>query len=140
MHYCGWGACNFHNGDARNKGIQIGDHEIKIVNFADESTIFLRDFSFLTKTELILELPQKASSLKINFLKKQTLWDVAYKTRTDKIRQMNWSQFSIKMVGVYFHNSAHDNRKWQFNKKSSYSEQNAALFLWEEKTINQILW
>ena len=32
--------------------------------------------------------------------------------RIDKPRQMAWSQFSIKMIGVHFHNSAHDNRNW----------------------------
>ena len=67
----------FIDADTRIKGIQIGDHEIKIVNFADDTTIFLRDFSCLTKIELILELPQKASRSKINFSKSQTLWGVA---------------------------------------------------------------
>ena len=46
----------FIDADRRIKVIQIGDHEIKIGNFADDTTIFLRDFSFLTKIELILEL------------------------------------------------------------------------------------
>ena len=32
---------NFINTDKRIKGIQIGDHDIKIVNFADDTTIFL---------------------------------------------------------------------------------------------------
>ena len=49
----------FIDGDARIKGIQIGDHEIKTVNFADGTTIFLRDFSCLTKIELIIQLSQK---------------------------------------------------------------------------------
>ena len=49
--------------------MQIGDHEIKIVNFVYGTTIFLRDFSCLTKIELIFELSQKGSSLKINFQK-----------------------------------------------------------------------
>ena len=35
--------------DTRIKGMQIGDHEIKIVNFADDTTIFLRDFTALPK-------------------------------------------------------------------------------------------
>ena len=39
--------------DIRIIGIHLGDHEIKIVNFADSTTIFLRDFSCLTKIELI---------------------------------------------------------------------------------------
>ena len=59
----------FIEADTRIKGIQIRDHEVKIVNFAHNTTIFLRDFSYLTKIELILELPQKSSSSKINFQK-----------------------------------------------------------------------
>ena len=51
----------FIDADTRIKDIQIGDHEIKIVNFAYDTTIFLRDFSCLTKMELILELSQKSS-------------------------------------------------------------------------------
>ena len=32
--------------------------------------------------------------------------------KIDKPRQMVWSQFSIKIIGVYFGNSAHENRSW----------------------------
>ena len=39
----------FIDANTRIKGIQIGDHEIKIVNCADDTTIFLRNFSCLTK-------------------------------------------------------------------------------------------
>ena len=92
------------------KSIQIEDHEIRIVNFSDDTTLFLRDFSCLTKIDLILELCEKASSSKINFSKSQTLWGVACTNRIYKPRQMSWSQFSIKIVGVHFRNSAHDNR------------------------------
>ena len=38
---------NFTGADKRIKGIQIGDHEIKIVNFADNFTIFLREITCL---------------------------------------------------------------------------------------------
>ena len=62
--------------DTRIKGINIGDNEIEIVKLADDTTIFLRDLSCLTKIELILELPQKASSSKISFSKSQTSWAV----------------------------------------------------------------
>ena len=34
---------NLINVDKRIKGIQIGDHDIKMVNFADNTIIFLRD-------------------------------------------------------------------------------------------------
>ena len=72
----------------RIKEIQIGDHEIKIVNFADDTTIFLRDITFHNWMQMILELNQDASSSKINFLKCQALWAGAYKNRIDEPGQM----------------------------------------------------
>ena len=47
------------------------------------------------------------------------------------------------MIGVYFHNSTHDNRNWEkiydnLIKKNSNLEQNAALFERKKVTINQI--
>ena len=48
---------SFINANKRIKGIQIGHHEIKIVSFADNITIFLKD----------------VSSSKINFSKSQAL-------------------------------------------------------------------
>ena len=44
---------NLINADKRIKGIQIGDHDIKIVNFADNTTIFLRDITCLSDSKTI---------------------------------------------------------------------------------------
>ena len=44
---------NLINADKRIKGIQIGDHEIKIVNFADKTTIFLGDITCLNRIQVI---------------------------------------------------------------------------------------
>ena len=41
---------NLINADKSIKGIQIGDHDIKIVNFADNTIIFLRDITCLNRT------------------------------------------------------------------------------------------
>ena len=46
---------NLINADKRIKGIQIGDHEIKTVNFADNTTIFLRDITCLNRIQVILK-------------------------------------------------------------------------------------
>ena len=50
---------NVINADKRIKGIQIGDHEIKIVNFNDNTTIFLRDITYLNRIQAILRLYEK---------------------------------------------------------------------------------
>ena len=60
---------NFIDADKRTNGIQIGDHEIKILNFADNTKIFLRDITCLKRIQVILKLHEDASSSKIHFSK-----------------------------------------------------------------------
>ena len=78
--------------DMRIKGIQIGDHKIKIVNFAYDTTIFSRDFSYLTKIELILQLSQKPSSSKINFQKVRPYG--VWRIKLELIYQNKWLDHS----------------------------------------------
>ena len=47
---------NFINTDKMIKGIQIADHEIKIANFAHDTTIFLWDITCLNMIQVILKL------------------------------------------------------------------------------------
>ena len=58
---------NLINTDKWIKGIQIGDHDIKIVNFAYNTTIFLRDITCLNRVQVILKLYENA---KIKYLKR----------------------------------------------------------------------
>ena len=56
--------------DKRIKGIRIGDHEIKTVNFADNTTIFLRD-----RIKMVLKLHEN-ELVHINIeLINQTNWN-----------------------------------------------------------------
>ena len=47
---------SFINTDKMIKGIQIADHEIKIANFAHDTTIFLWDITCLNMIQVILKL------------------------------------------------------------------------------------
>ena len=59
---------SFINHNKRIKGTQIGgDHEIKIVEFAVETTILPRDITCLNRIQGILKLYEDASSSKKNF-------------------------------------------------------------------------
>ena len=44
---------NIINADKRIKGIQAGDRDIKIANFADNTTIFLRDIICINRIQVI---------------------------------------------------------------------------------------
>ena len=46
---------NLSNADKSIKEIQIGDHDIKIANFADNTAIFLRDITCLHRIQVILK-------------------------------------------------------------------------------------
>ena len=55
----------------------------------------------------------------------------------DKTKQMTWSQFSIKILGVYFGNSVIDNSNWDKISHSLTKNQHYALWtqcnsLWDE--------
>ena len=51
------------------KGIIIGDHQIKNVDFADSTIIFLKHITCLNSIQMILKLYEDASSSKLNFSK-----------------------------------------------------------------------
>ena len=51
----------------RIKKIQIGDNEIKIVHYADDTTFFLRDIVCLNRIQVIFKLYEDASRSKVNF-------------------------------------------------------------------------
>ena len=50
---------NLINADKKIKGIEIWNDEIKIVNFTDNTTIFLRDITCLNRIQVILRLYEK---------------------------------------------------------------------------------
>ena len=56
----------------RIKGTQIGgDHEIKILDFAEDTTILLRDIICLNRIQVILKLYEDTYSSKTKFSKIQ---------------------------------------------------------------------
>ena len=58
----------------RIKGVQIGDPEMKILNFPDDVTIFLlRDINYHTRIQSILKSHEKSSSSETYFSKIQVL-------------------------------------------------------------------
>ena len=74
----------------------------------NDTTIFLRDIDSLTRIQTILKLYEKASSSKINLSKSLALWAGSYKNRYYKPENMEWSNFSVKILGINFDNFISD--------------------------------
>ena len=63
-------ATHFNDNDIQGiQGVQIGDQEIKIVNYADDTNFFWGDINSFLRLKPILTLYEKASNPKINFSK-----------------------------------------------------------------------
>ena len=85
---------NLINADKRIKGIEIGDHEIKIVNFTDNTTIFLRDITCFHRIKVILRLYEKDNYFKDNFFKKPGLYVVVH-IKIEFISEDNWNSHNF---------------------------------------------
>ena len=112
-----WCGCEvlaiFIDADTRIIKVQIRDHEMKMWNFPNGTTIFLlRDINCQNWVQSILKSYEKASSSKTKFSKIQALWAGVYKNRIDKPGQMIWSQLYIEILGVHFVNSVLDKNYW----------------------------
>ena len=55
---------HYFDNDVIIKSVQVGDHEIKTVNFADETTIFLGDVNCVDRIQHILKIYEKDSRSK----------------------------------------------------------------------------
>ena len=85
---------NFINVDKRIKGIQRGDHEIKIVNFADNTTILLKYITCRNRIQVILRLYKKDKLVQREFFQKaKPLWGGTYKNRIHQ--QDNWNSHNF---------------------------------------------
>ena len=82
----------------RIKEIQIGDHENKIVNVADDTTIFLRDINCLNRIQVILELYEDRSISKLNFLKTKAYGLEHIKKELTNQDKCNGDSFPLKYL------------------------------------------
>ena len=102
----------------RTKGTLIEDHEIKIVNFAENTNIFLGEIICLNRIQVILKLYEKASSSKINFSEAKSYGLEHIKMELINHDKWNGLNFPIKILGVNFGNSILDNSNWNKLNKS----------------------
>ena len=71
---------------------------IKIVKFAVDTSILLRDITCHNRIKVILKLYEDAFSSKL--FKSQALWDGVYENRIDQPGKIEWSHFSVKILVV----------------------------------------
>ena len=102
---------NFIIADTRVKEIEIGNQEIKIVNFADDTTIFLRDIDSLIRIQF-WNYMKKHLTQRWTFLKVKPCGQVVIKKDRINLKKMEWSNFSIKILCINLDNFISNNSNW----------------------------
>ena len=83
------------------KGIRIGNNEIKLTQYADDTTAIIQDQN---SAKLFLEITKdfsKCSGLKINFDKTEGLWIGDNKGKVETPLGITWPKEPIKLLGLY---------------------------------------
>jgi len=92
-------------------GIQVNKHELKISQYADDTTVVVRDLDSVTSLLRVLNGFKKHSGLEINTTKTEEMWLGEWKDRTDEPFGFKWPKEPINALGVFFsYNQASANR------------------------------
>ena len=84
------------------KGIQVNNHEIKISQYADDTTIFVRDRESVLELLSFLEELSSLSGLEINTSKTEAMWLGEWKNNQDTPFGFKWPKDPILSLGIFF--------------------------------------
>jgi exonuclease III len=83
------------------KGIKIGQMEIKIIQMADDTTVFVEDIESLNKTLEIIELFGLFAGLKLNKSKTEAMWLGKWRDSECQPIGLKWVK-EVHSLGIFF--------------------------------------
>ena len=103
--------------DPTIKGIQINKQELKISQYADDTTVFVRDLDSVTSQLKVLNDFKEHSGLEINTTKTEAMWLVEWKDRTDEPFGFKWPKEPVSALGVFFSYNQESANRLNFGEK-----------------------
>ena len=88
--------------DRSIKGIAIHDHEIKIIQYADDSTCVVQDEHSANNCFALIDTFTKISGLKLSVCKSQAMWLGSKRHSKKTPLDIEWPDVPVKALGVYF--------------------------------------
>ena len=90
--------------NSKIEGIAVGSCEMKITQYVDDTTVFLRNQESMNVLLELLEKFERCSGLKINPTKSETIWLGKWKNRDDTPFDFKWPKKSVFVLGVLISN------------------------------------
>ena len=88
--------------DKNIHGIKVDNHEIKLCQYSDDTTVTVKDTHSAKQTISILKQFEHCSGLKINLEKTQGMWLGSNKNSEDTPFNISWPKDPIKALGIFF--------------------------------------
>ena len=88
--------------DPAIKGIRVGQKDIKITQYADDTTVLVRDLDSVTQLLKHLDKFKQISGLEINTNKTEALWLGCWRSRKDKPFGFKWPREPVCALGIHF--------------------------------------
>ena len=122
--------------DAQIKGILVKDKEIKMCQYADDTTCFLKDVKSTKALMDKFELFSRCSGLEINKSKTEAMWLGSLKECKQKPSGFKWPDKPVLALGVYFSYNQAECKKLNFEEKLIKLER--TLNMWRARDLTLI--
>ena len=122
--------------DPSIRGIQVGQKEIKITQYADDTTVLVRDLYSVSQLLKLLNSFKNISGLEVNKQKTEAMWLGSWRNSTEKPFGFKWPQNSIYALGVHFAYDPVLANKLNFEEKVYNLEQ--TLHSWKRRKLTLI--
>ena len=124
----------FIRNSASIKGLKLpnSDKILKIIQYADDTTIFVADVKELNAILCSFRIYENATGAKVNVEKTEGLWLGAYRGRQDFPQNISWTSDSIKLLGVYLGNVNTDSMNWT----PCINKLKVSLNLWKQRDLS----
>lgn len=99
------------------QGIAIFGKELKLSQFADDTTLFNSNYNSVEKAITILDNFDDVSGLKLNPSKSRALWLGSRRHRKDKPFGFQWPEEPIFTMGIFISYDEKENEKYNFMLK-----------------------
>ena len=101
------------------KGTRVDDHEIKIAQYADDTTVFDRDKESVLELLDFLREFSSLSGLEMNTPKTEAMWLGQWKNNQDTPFSSKWPKESIVSLSVLFSHNQTESDELNFGAKIS---------------------
>ena len=115
-------------------GIRVGQTEIKLIQMADDTTVFLSDAISLHRTLGILFLFSKAAGLKLNRVKTEALWVGVKQCHKRKPYGIVWKEDRVFSLGIWYCSDPRVADKLNFEAR--YDSMCKLLNMWSQRDLS----